>query len=111
MHLAGSKRGRQADASREIRAYLSAPSCSRPTESSTPPPAPSPSPRAASVPHWRRALGLRAGRAARGTLPGPTMALTVSDLTADTARGGDSHMRAPARTGAEAIFQLLVASG
>jgi acetolactate synthase I/II/III large subunit len=39
------------------------------------------------------------------------MALTISDLTADTARGGDSHMRAPARTGAEAIFQLLVASG
>ena len=39
------------------------------------------------------------------------MALTVSDLTADTARGGDSRMRAPARTGAEAIFQLLVASG
>ena len=36
------------------------------------------------------------------------MALTVSDPTA--ARGA-SRMRAPARTGAEAIFQLLVASG
>ena len=39
------------------------------------------------------------------------MALTVSDPSARTASSGAGRTRAPARTGAEAIFQLLVASG
>jgi len=39
------------------------------------------------------------------------MALTVSDPTAGTATSGAGRTWAPARTGAEAIFQLLVASG
>jgi acetolactate synthase-1/2/3 large subunit len=39
------------------------------------------------------------------------MALTVSDPSAATAPSGAGRTRAPARSGAEAIFQLLVASG
>ena len=39
------------------------------------------------------------------------MALTVSDPSAGTTTGRAGRTHAPARTGAEAIFQLLVASG
>src|SRR2546429_9936163 len=41
----------------------------------------------------------------------PTMALTVSDPTAVAVSDKPQRTHAPARTGAEAIFQLLVACG
>src|SRR5438309_11308412 len=41
----------------------------------------------------------------------PTMALTLSDPTAAVVSGEPRRTHAPARNGAEAIFQLLVACG